>query len=124
MARVSGPLFSMSASGTIGKALTYGAWKGIAWVRTWFSPANPQSAQQVNVRTAMTLIVAYWGTLSDEYKALFNTFAEGTGMSGYNQLCKRALDAYITDHGVDIVVTAVSVVGDPPVDVWTWTPAV
>ena len=124
MARVSGPLFSMSASGTIGKALTYGAWKGIAWVRTWFSPANPKSVKQVNVRTAMILIVAYWQTQDEAAQLVWNTFAEGTGMSGYNQFCKRALDAYIEDHGVDIVVTAVTVAGDPPIDVWTWTPAV
>ena len=121
MARVSGPLFSMSASGTIGKALTYGAWKGIAWVRTWFTPANPNTQLQVNVRTAMLLIVAYWQLQGEPAIALWNTFAEGTGMSGYNQFCKRALDAYIADHGSGETPLTVVVAGDPPADVWTWT---
>lgn len=46
MARVTGPLMSMSASGSIGKAITYSVWKGISYVRELVIPANPQSEDQ------------------------------------------------------------------------------
>ena len=53
MAKVTGPLFSMSASGTLGKALVYAGWKGVAYVRQWIKPANPQSGAQGDVRLIM-----------------------------------------------------------------------
>jgi len=50
MAKVTGPLFSMSASGTLGKALVFAGWKGIGYVRQWVVPSNPQSGAQGDVR--------------------------------------------------------------------------
>lgn len=120
MARLTGPLFSMSASGTIGDAITYGSWKGIAWARSWFIPSNPQTATQTNVRLAMSLLVAYWQIQAQGEKDIWNTFAEGTGMSGFNQMVKRGMDAYIADHGSAVVPISVSKAGAPPADVWTW----
>ena len=53
MAKVTGPLFSMSASGKLGDAVVYGAWKGVNTVRQWLKPANPQTASQGDTRIAM-----------------------------------------------------------------------
>ena len=53
MAKVTGPLFSMSASRKLGDAVVYGAWKGINTVRQWLKPANPQTASQGDTRIAM-----------------------------------------------------------------------
>ena len=53
MAKVTGPLMSMSASGALGKALVYFPWKGYAVVREWLKPANPQSATQGDQRIMM-----------------------------------------------------------------------
>lgn len=53
MAKVTGPLMSMSASGAIGKALVFFPWKGTAVVREWLKPANPQSATQGDQRIMM-----------------------------------------------------------------------
>jgi len=50
MAKVTGPLYSMSASGTIGKAMVHFGWKGINVVREWLKPSNPQTADQGDVR--------------------------------------------------------------------------
>jgi len=50
MAKVTGPLMSMSASGTLGKALVYFGWKGINVVREWLKPGNPKTADQGDVR--------------------------------------------------------------------------
>jgi len=50
MAKVTGPLYSMSASGTIGKAMVFFGWKGINVVREWLIPKNLKSADQGDVR--------------------------------------------------------------------------
>lgn len=121
MARVTGPLFSVSASGTVGKAFTFGIWKGIQYVREWFKPENPQTVKQVNVRTALTLMVAYWQTLDAENKAAWESMASGFQMSGYNYFMRKGMDQYIVQHGVDITPTGVSYVNLPPAEVWTWT---
>ncbi len=46
MAKVTGPLFSLSASGQIAKTLVFMKWKGIADVRKYVIPANPNTAAQ------------------------------------------------------------------------------
>jgi len=50
MAKVTGPLYSMSASGKIADAMVYFGWKGLNVVREWLKPANPQTADQGDVR--------------------------------------------------------------------------
>jgi len=121
MARVTGPLFSLSASGTIGKAFTFGTWKGIAWCREWFVPANPQSDEQTNVRTALTLVVALWKDQADAVHDDWNDFASGTGMSGFNQFMSKAMKAYIADLGADTTPVSVGYSGSSSNPVWTWS---
>lgn len=50
MAKVSGPLMSMEASGAFGGALVFGKWKGRNTVRQLVTPSNPQSAGQTESR--------------------------------------------------------------------------
>ena len=122
MAKVTGPLFSMSASGALGDAIVFSTWKGIDYVRAFQIPSNPQSVKQVNLRNAFTLTVAYWHAVSSDTKGEWNTFAEGTRKSGFNQFVERSLKAYILDHGTDVSVTAIALLGVPPNETWTWTP--
>ena len=56
MARVTGPLMSMEASGTIGKTLTFASWVGRQYVRRWTRPSNPQTADQMDQRNAFSII--------------------------------------------------------------------
>jgi len=53
MAKVTGPLMSMSASGKIADSIVFFGWKGINVVRQWIIPANKMSADQGNQRTFM-----------------------------------------------------------------------
>lgn len=46
MAKVTGPLFSMGASGQVGKTLVFGAIRGVNYVREWLKPSNLKSADQ------------------------------------------------------------------------------
>lgn len=120
MARVTGPLMSMGASGTVGKALTFGKWKGRAWVREWFTPENPKTPKQVNVRTALTLLIAAWQGENQATWDAWNSYAEPFNMAGVNKYVSRGMDAYVLQHGTSTPPVSVSVAGDPPADVWTW----
>lgn len=53
MAKVTGPLFSMSASGKLGDAMVFFPWKGLNVVRQWVIPANKMSAPQGNQRVTL-----------------------------------------------------------------------
>jgi len=53
MAKVTGPLMSMSASGKIADAIVFFGWKGTNVVRQWLKPSNPQSSDQGDTRIAM-----------------------------------------------------------------------
>lgn len=53
MAKVTGPLMSMTASGKLADTIVFFSWKGIATVRQWLVPANPQSADQGDIRLVL-----------------------------------------------------------------------
>jgi len=50
MAKVKGPLLSLSASGQIGKAIVFGDWRGVKYARQHVTPANPQTTAQTLTR--------------------------------------------------------------------------
>ena len=54
MAKVTGPLMSMSATGKVGDALVFFGWKGRNVVRQWLKPSNPKTSAQGDVRIAMS----------------------------------------------------------------------
>lgn len=53
MPRLTGPQFSLSASGTIGKTVVYSKWKGRAYSRLRVIPKNPKSTAQKAVRSIL-----------------------------------------------------------------------
>jgi len=56
MAKVDGPLMSLGASGKVGDALVFFAWKGTNVVRRWLKPTQPNSTLQGYVRAVMYAI--------------------------------------------------------------------
>ncbi len=53
MAKVTGPLYSISASGKIANAMVHFVWKGVHAVRQWVVPTNKMSLTQGDVRIEM-----------------------------------------------------------------------
>ncbi len=51
MAKVTGPLMSLDASGTVGGTATFSKWKGRNYVRLRVTPMNPQTNGQATSRT-------------------------------------------------------------------------
>lgn len=58
MAKVSGPLFSVGASGKFANKLVFGTWKGRPTVRNLVTPSNPQTAGQMTARNAVRVLAA------------------------------------------------------------------
>jgi hypothetical protein len=50
MALTTAPLFSLGASGSIGKAIVYSKWKGLSYARQHVVPSNPRSVGQSSTR--------------------------------------------------------------------------
>lgn len=116
------PNLSFEASGTIGKIITYAKVRGIKYARSWFKPANPQTAGQVNIRTALTLAIPVWqNTFSQAQKDAFDSGASGTKDTGFSLYMSRALDEYISQLGTGVTPTSLVVSGTYPSETYTWT---
>jgi hypothetical protein len=72
--RLTGPAMSMTASGTMGKVLTFSIWKGIAYGRIRVIPINRNSALQKGVRSIL-------GTLAKACRVVL-TLAKDTPLTG------------------------------------------
>lgn len=105
MAKLKGPLFSLSAEGAIAKTLVYFGWKGLKVVRSYVVPANPQTAAQTTQRGYLTAAVAMIHTAEaqaanplDEddqiaYSRWGNTLP--TPRTWFNQAAKNWLDVKV-----------------------------
>jgi len=88
-------MFSVTASGTIGDAITFSNWKGLPYVRSRVIPANPQTASQVSIRGVMTDAVSSWQDVAQvpaASKLSWDYYASGTGMSGFNRFVKMYIE--------------------------------
>jgi len=119
MAKVKGPLFSLAASGQIAKTLVYMSWKGIADVRKYVIPANPNTAGQQEQRGFFSTAVGQWHT--DGFTAVdvaaWNLYALAlkVAQSGFNVCTKLKVLALVAGNAwsklVNCLVTAITAVG-------------
>lgn len=65
MARVSGPLMSLDASGKFADTLVASIWKGRNYMRKYVIPANPKTAAQTAHRGTFSDAVAGWHNLPE-----------------------------------------------------------
>lgn len=99
MAKVTGPLFSMSASGKIANAMVFFGWKGINVVRSWVIPANPQSANQGDQRIIIGGTGRAVGKIQPEKdfaQQLTDLNLIPSGQTKQSYLVKYILDTYLT----------------------------
>lgn len=99
MARVSGPLLSLSASGTIANTLVYASWKGRPYARTHVIPTNPKTAAQVAVRSMLKFLSQYWTSEADLEKASFETLSEAANVSPFNSYVGYNQSRFRDFHG-------------------------
>ncbi len=91
MAKVNMPLLGVSASGTIGKAVTFGRWRGVNYARQRVIPANPRTNAQQSQRTLVRFVTNAWQRLPVLSQDAFIAAARNTHMTGYNLFSKRNL---------------------------------
>lgn len=115
MAKTIGPLFSLRASQSIAKTLTYSSWKGIPYVRTLVIPANPQSTAQTEVRNV-------WGTLNELYKRLgtlalapWTAAATGQPYTARNRFLQKNQPVMYDQTDMSAFIGSPGVGGAPPV---------
>lgn len=102
MAKLTGPFFSLKASGQLGKTLVAFPWKGINALRTYVVPANPQSDAQTDQRDIFTAAVKEWHDAA--YTALdvlaWNRLAGIADkiMSGFNRMVREFVNEGILEN--------------------------
>ena len=70
--KVTGPMMSLSASGTFGGILTASIWKGRPYMRQRVDPSNPSTAGQITVRK-------YLGSIAKAAHAVLTSFLDAQG---------------------------------------------
>lgn len=96
MAKVTGPLFSMSAAGQVGKAIVFAAWKGVAYVRQYVIPGNPEDPDQGDARIMMGGTGRACGKVGAAKK--FDDALVALGVIPGGQSKQSYLVKYIMDH--------------------------
>lgn len=86
MAKLTGPLFGLSARGTIADTLTYSAWKGIEYARQRVIPANPQTAAQDLTRDVFKMLGQFWVQAQTKARAPWIASAVGRPYTHRNKL--------------------------------------
>lgn len=69
MAKVTGPLMSLDASGSVAETITFSKWKGRNYVRQRIIPSNPQTAGQLAGRSIL-------GTIAKAAASVLTSFAD------------------------------------------------
>ncbi len=85
MARLTGALFSLAASGTIANTLTFAKWKGIQYARTRVVPANPNTAAQQEVRGVFATLTAMWTRLPSLAREPWIAAVRGLALTARNR---------------------------------------
>lgn len=115
MAKVTLPLLGAEASGTVANSLTFGKWKGINYVRARVTPANPQTAGQIDQRNLMTWCVRFWQSLPSVVQDGWVSAARAQKMTGFNLFLKRNLIGLKAGTNNDSWIASPGQSGAPPV---------
>ena len=90
MVKLSGPMFALDASGTIGGTVTFSKWKGRNYARERVIPANPKSGAQIGRRGMFKFLTQAWASLAAVDQATWQDLAD--------QLIASPLNAFIADN--------------------------
>lgn len=111
MVRLTGPMMSMSASGSLGGVVVFSHWKGRAYGRQLVRPSNPKSGGQVSMRAFMKFLSQEWAGLSAPQKSSWDDLADTGVFSNFNAYTKHNLGlnkdflAPISGFGIDNTLT-------------------
>lgn len=91
MVKVTAPMMSLGASGTLGNAITFASWKGRPYVRERVIPSNPKSDAQTGRRALFRFLTQNWDAISPAAKKdAWQTIAD--------QLIASTFNAYLSEN--------------------------
>jgi hypothetical protein len=108
MAKVTAPMFSLGARGSLAKTLVFSVWKGVAYARQHVTPSNPNTDAQQAVRGIMGNVVKSWQTTSADDRVSWRVTAglDSRPLSGFNaftsNLAAEGQDAADAPYGCAI----------------------
>lgn len=85
MAKLTGPLLSMGARGSLGKTMVMSKWRGVAYARQHVVPTNPNTLAQQTVRKTFALLREMWKIAPAPVLDVWNAFAQGRPFTGVNK---------------------------------------
>lgn len=88
MAKITGPLLSFSARGSIGKTIVAASWKGRGYMRQHVIPSNPNTTAQQSQRALFRWINAVYKTAPSIVTEAWDAYASGQVMTGRNGFVK------------------------------------
>ena len=95
MARLTGPLHSDGASGTLNGSVTYSKWKGNrAYARACVTPKNPKTVKQTACRAMWKFLAQAWKSIGTVPQASWKTLADATSITNFNAYMKTAMSAW------------------------------
>lgn len=101
MARITfGPMI-VDCRGSVGDT-TFSSWKGINYIRSRVTPANPNTVAQQNQRNKLKYSVFQWQQLATDIKTRWNEYASPYSRSGYNFWCDNNIPAMAVADAVDL----------------------
>ena len=100
MVKLTAPMMSLAASGTLGKAITFSNWKGRAYARTRVIPSNPRSGLQTGMRAGITAAPLLWNDQMDAAaRALWDGGVGSEAISGFNLFTRASQKSIRNNYG-------------------------
>lgn len=122
MAVLTGPLMSLSASGTIADTITYANWKGVQYARTRVIPSNPQSTEQTRTRTVFSFLQEYYKFAPSIARQPFIAAVLGIPMTPINMVLSKNVFNLRTEVDLDLMVFSPGAGGGIPPSAIVVTP--
>jgi hypothetical protein len=100
MAKITGPLMSISATGKLANSLIFSGWKGLNVVRQWLAPANPQTTRQAWFRTMLAGTGKAVGKIETDGEIAAQLISQNlipAGQTKQSYLVKYILTNYLTN---------------------------
>ena len=99
MAKVTGPLLSLDASGSVASTMTFSRWKGRNYVRQRVIPTYSNTALQAAIRDLVRDASILWKsngtdgvtTIDAAYKTAYETAAASQAISGFNLFMRECV---------------------------------
>lgn len=85
MAKITAPLLSMGARGSIGKSMVIASWKGVKYARQHVVPANPRTTAQQANRTRFALLREMFKLAPPVVVAPWEAFVQGRPLMPVNK---------------------------------------